>query len=85
MVAAEEVTSALRTAPASAAMTGFCATAAMMSRARGSACSTPTSERMSLRPRNIRPSPSTACPTSFATLRRATKPTVKPRPTSTSA
>jgi len=80
-VAADDVTSALKAAPTSTPTTGLSPTAASRSTASGSARSGPTLSRISLSPRNMRPSPSTAWPTSFMTRRRATKLAVKPSPT----
>jgi len=60
MVAADEVTSALKTAATSTAMIGVSVATRRSSTARSLDRSGATPSRISLRPRNIRPSPSTA-------------------------
>ena len=80
MVAADEVTSALNTAATSTAMTGVSVATRNRSMASSLLRSGATPSRISLRPRNISPRPSTAWPMSRGALRRAMKVTMKPRP-----
>jgi hypothetical protein len=81
-VAADEVTRALKTAPVSTPSAGFWPTPLRRSSARGVDLRGSTLSRMSLRPRNMRPSPRSAWPRSFGTRRRATNVVRKPSPTS---
>ena len=85
MVAAEDVTSALKKAAASTAMIGVAVIAASMSSASWLSRRGATPSRMIFRPRNMSPRPSTACPKSRALARRATKVMTNPRPTTSSA
>ena len=85
IVAADEVTSALKTAATSTATIGVSVATRSSSTARSLDRSGATPSRISLRPRNMRPSPSTAWPMSRGVLRRATSVVAKPRPISSAA
>ena len=85
IVAADEVTSALNPAATRTPSIVLSATAARTWVASALALSGAIPSRISLRPRNRSPKPSTAWPVSFSARRPATNITVKPSPTSNSA
>jgi len=84
-VAAEDATSALKAADTRMAISVLPATASMSSMASRFSRSGAMPSRITLRPRNTRPRPRIAWPTSLSTCRPARNVIAKPRPTSRSA